>query len=444
MLLYDLMSKGNVVDVEEAFFKLLDENTPYYQDVFRLLSGEKRKVFDTLLEIGPATPKAIAEKARLDNKTVNTLLRRLEKDGYVRSRQRGRTTKYEERERLFRLWRELRREPFAKQKLSILIEFLELWYSEEEREKRFLELLKDLKEALDEKREREASYWLSSLPKEYKRGLIPQVIEEIYEVGKAKLLDELIYGDRELKAEASKVELRFLFEKGNYEEVLKKAEEMIKVEESNASAWYIKGLALGSLERYEEALEALLEFIKLNPENANAWLFKGLALDELERYEEALEAFSKSIELNHERADLIWHIKGLIHLMVSHQEYERNNYGNAEENLNSALDAFDSSCELSKDKVKAKEEIHDHLMTFLKALIETKNVEAVKTALNAIYDKKDELKEFFEPISIALEVVESKDVRKYYDLQVERRELVADIVKKLTGSDELVPEEYRG
>jgi replication-associated recombination protein RarA len=47
MLLYDLMSKGKLVDVEKAFFKLLDENTPYYQDVFRLLSAEKRKVFDT-------------------------------------------------------------------------------------------------------------------------------------------------------------------------------------------------------------------------------------------------------------------------------------------------------------------------------------------------------------------------------------------------------------
>jgi len=124
ILLYDLMSKGKIVDVEKVFFKLLDENTPYYQDVFRLLSAEKRKIFDTLIEIGkPATPKEIAKRARMDDKIVNTQLRRLEKDGYVISRRMGRTAKYEVRERLFRLWRELRRQPFAMKKLSILIEF---------------------------------------------------------------------------------------------------------------------------------------------------------------------------------------------------------------------------------------------------------------------------------------------------------------------------------
>jgi len=80
ILLYDLMSKGKIVDVEKVFFKLLDENTPYYQDVFRLLSAEKRKIFDTLIEIGkPATPKEIAKRARMDDKSVNTQLRRLKK-----------------------------------------------------------------------------------------------------------------------------------------------------------------------------------------------------------------------------------------------------------------------------------------------------------------------------------------------------------------------------
>jgi len=92
----------------------------------------------------------------------------------------GRTAKYEVRERLFRLWRELRRQPFAMKRLSILIEFLELWYSPEERKKKFLEDLERLRETLDETRVREASYWFLSLPKEYKRELIPQIVEEIY------------------------------------------------------------------------------------------------------------------------------------------------------------------------------------------------------------------------------------------------------------------------
>jgi len=683
MLLYDLMSKGNLVDVEKAFLKLLDENTPYYQDVFRLLSGGKRKVFDTLIELGkPATPKEIAEKARLEKSgDAYTQLRRLEKDGYVISRRMGKTTKYEVRERLFRLWRELRRQPFAMQKLSILIEFLELWYSLEERKGQFLEDFEHLRDARGETIAKEMCYWFLSLPKEYKRELMPRVVKEVYEVGKVKLLDELVYGDKELKAEATKAEFMILLEKGNYEELLKKAEEMIKLDvenagawivkgsaletlgrheealeafskaielnpeyadawvlkglalgnlgrpeetlevlskaielkpevadawymkgetlgalgryeealevlskaielnPDNASAWYMKGMALGNRGRYEEALEVLSKAIELNPEDADAWYMKGmalmdlgrdeetlevltkaielnpehadawfnkgLALKKLERHEEALEAFSKSIELNpedalawfnkglalgklgrHEEAleafsksielnpeDALawfnkglalknlgrhegaleafsksielnpehaltwlckgatlvdieryeealealskavelnpkdartWLLKGVMHLNLSLREFNRNNYGIAIENQNAALDAFDTYSVLFRDKEKTKKIISKDIMALLEDLIATKNTEAVEMALNSMFEKKKELKALFEPISIAVEIVKSKDVRKFYNLQVEMREVVADIVKKLTGSEELLPEEYKG
>jgi tetratricopeptide (TPR) repeat protein len=613
ILLYELMSKGKIADVEKAFFKLLDENTPYYQDVFTLLSAEKRKVFDTLITIEkPATPKEIAKKARLDDKTVNTLLRRLEKDGYVISRRMGKTTKYEVRERLFRLWRELRRQPFAMQKLSILVEFLELWYSPEERKEKFLEHFEHLRDTQEETRARETSYWFSCLPKGYKKELIPRVVKGVYEVGVVKLLDELVYGDKELKAEATKAEFMILLEKGDYEELLKKAEEMIKLDVENAFAWVVKGRVLGNIGRHEEALDAFSKAIELNPEHADAWFFKGVALKNLGRHkeeldafakaielnpkdsdawsnkgvalgnldrnEEALEAFSKAIELNPEDADawlnkgvtlrilgkyeeeldafakaielnpedadawfnkglalgnldrneealealakaielnpehalawlskgwalrilgrneealealakaielnpehalawfnkglalgtlrrpeeslesfskaveldpefsLAWDLKGKAHLAISLQEFKRNNSGNASENLNSAIDAFGAYTSLFKDKEKVKGNISEGLMVFLKELIDTKNVEALEMALSTIFEKNDEF-EIFKPISIAVEIVKSRDVSKFYDLQVERREVVADIVKKLTGSEELLPEEYRG
>ena len=513
MLLYDLMSKGNLVDVEKAFLKLLDENTPYYQDVFRLLSGGKRKVFDTLIELGkPATPKEIAEKARLEKSgDAYTQLRRLEKDGYVISRRMGKITKYEVRERLFRLWRELRRQPFAMQKLSILIEFLELWYSLEERKEKFLEDFEHLRDARGETIAKEMCYWFLSLPKEYKKELIPQVVKEIYEVGWVKLLDELVYGDKELKEEAIRAEFEILLEKEEYDVVLKKAEEMINVDENDAFAWLVKGATLGILgrheeafvatskgveldsedasawlvkgmalrdleryeealltfskaldldpklniawrqkgvvliylERYEEALEAVSKALEFNPEDALAWLFKGWVLKMLGKNEEALEVLAKAIELNPENA-ITWYGKGTLHLTISVQEFTSNNYGNALENLNSAMVAFDAFSTFSGDKEKAKEDINEDLMAFLVGLITAKNIEAVETSLNTIFEKNKELKELFKPISIALEIVKSRDVSKFYDIQVEIREVVADIVKKLTGSEELLPEEYRG
>ena len=444
ILLYDLMSKGKIVDVEKVFFKLLDENTPYYQDVFRLLSAEKRKIFDTLIEIGkPATPKEIAKRARMDDKIVNTQLRRLEKDGYVISRRMGRTAKYEVRERLFRLWRELRRQPFAMKKLSILIEFLELWYSPEERKKKFLEDLERLRETLDEIRVREASYWFLSLPKEYKRELIPQIVEEIYKTGAVNLLDEfLVYEDRELKEESIEAEFRtLLFRERKYEEALKKAEEMIKLDESKPLSWYSKGLALRDLGRNEEALAAFSKAIELDPEFDLAWCGKGAALGSFGRYEEALEAFSKAVELAPEQAHF-WHLKGAVHLRISLREFNKSNYGNALENLNSALEAFNAFSTHSKTE-ESKKRVNEGLMAFMMGLIDTKNVKAVEMALLALFEKNKELRELFEPIHIAVEIVKSKDMNRYYELQVEIRELVAEIVKKLTGSEELLPEEYR-
>ncbi|NQE44444.1 hypothetical protein C5S31_00295, partial [ANME-1 cluster archaeon GoMg2] len=152
---------------------------------------------------------------------------------------------------------------------------------------------------------------------------------------------------------------------------------------------------------------------------------------------------SKSIELTPENADA-WFNKGSAHLNISTRDFESNNYGNALENLNSAINALDSFSNLSKDKEEAMEGIKESLTEFVKELIDAKNIEAVETSLNTIFEKKNELKALFEPISIAVEIVKSKDVRKFYDLQVEMREVVADIVKKLTGSEELLPEEYKG
>ena len=140
----------------------------------------------------------------------------------------------------------------------------------------------------------------------------------------------------------------------------------------------------------------------------------------------------------------VWRVKGLIQQEISLDEFKSNNCGNALENLDAAMAAFDTFRILLKDEKKAKREIKEALTVYMKILIDTKNVEAVDMALEAIGTNKEELKELFKPISTAVEIVKSRDVSKYYELQVERREVVADIVKRLTGSEELLPEEYKG
>ena len=82
-------------------------------------------------------------------------------------------------------------------------------------------------------------------------------------------------------------------------------------------------------------------------------------------------------------------------------------------------------------------------MIFLKAAAYS-GLSVVKAAVDIVLKiKGDTYSDKIRPITKAIEIVETKDMKKYYDLQVEEREIVADIVKKITKSDELIPEEIK-
>jgi len=341
ILLYDLTSREKIFDVEKAFFKILDDNTPYYQDIFRMMSGEQRRIFDALIAMRkPATPSEVAKKTRLKQNAVNSQMRRLEKDGYLVSRKFGRITKYEVREKLFRLWRELRKESFGRQRLSILLEFLELWYSAQERETLLLKCFDNIDKPAEKEKMIEAGYWFSSLPYKRKEELLPTLIEKSYKFGETPFFESLIL-DEKMRKIALVTRIELLLKAGKYEEIVKVINEAepnvvpllmtlkasilshlgrheealgtltkaVELNPQNARSWMIKGDILGYLGRYEEALEASTKAVELNPQNAEAWSIKGDCLGALGRYEEALEASTKAVELNPQNARS-WAIKG--------------------------------------------------------------------------------------------------------------------------------------
>ncbi|MCK9306089.1 MAG: winged helix-turn-helix domain-containing protein [Methanoculleus sp.] len=126
--IYETASRAGTDDMRAVFFRMMDEQTPYYREVFRRLPGQRRIIFDTVLSADtPLTPKDLAERARLNLATVNAQLRRLEADGYVVSRPMRKRTSYEVRDRLFWLWRAMRR-PAGRDRVVALIEFLEAWH----------------------------------------------------------------------------------------------------------------------------------------------------------------------------------------------------------------------------------------------------------------------------------------------------------------------------
>jgi len=44
-----MIARGELENIEKAFLKIIDEHTPYYQEIFQLLTGQKRRIFDAVI-----------------------------------------------------------------------------------------------------------------------------------------------------------------------------------------------------------------------------------------------------------------------------------------------------------------------------------------------------------------------------------------------------------
>ncbi len=331
---YELITKDNFEDIKKVFFKILDEHTPYYQEIFQLLTGQKRLIFDTVISSeSPLTPKKIAEKSRVGVSVVITQLRRLEKDGYVLSRPAGRETYYEVRERLFRLWREMR-QPLGRNRISVFVDFLKLWYTSEELKEHF-EMKFHLLESGNKDVLKYLCYRVEALSSEYKvvalLKLTPKIIElgewgeAEYDIQKLKeiafqskdkgltakslILESISYYKNNEKAiDLFKKSLNFgsknyfdLLNSGHvkiFQELAKTFDNILELDPDEEYTLSRKGYALTSLERYEEAIEVLNKILELNPDNKYALSNKGYSLASLKRYEEIIKVFDKVLELN--------------------------------------------------------------------------------------------------------------------------------------------------
>jgi uncharacterized protein len=305
-LFYDMITGGEIENVEKAFFKVIDEHTPFYQEIFQMLTGQQRRIFDVLISFGETTtPKQISEKARIKLQTVNTQLRRLETDGYVISRPMGRHTKYEVRERLFRLWREMR-QPFGRKRVSILLDFLQLWYTADERKELF-KMKFNLLETGEKSVLKDLCYYAEIQPREFKADAMLKLTPKLLELGeKEEAMYEIIklkefavkIKNKELDGKIQLYEGQLLISEKKYEEALESFNQAIDINPKDDMALSNKGIALINLGKNEEALESFNQAIDINPKNDAALTRKGIALKNLGKFENALESFIQALDIN--------------------------------------------------------------------------------------------------------------------------------------------------
>ena len=115
----------------EEFVASIDEYTEYFRSQLEILAKTERRVYLAVIDLWHASRTGeIAKRARMDTRTVSTMLGRLIKRGVVVVEGHARNRLYSASERFFSIYYRLQREPSEAPAVRNLIHFMAAFYSE--------------------------------------------------------------------------------------------------------------------------------------------------------------------------------------------------------------------------------------------------------------------------------------------------------------------------
>ncbi|UCH98384.1 MAG: tetratricopeptide repeat protein [Candidatus Aminicenantes bacterium] len=372
VFLYDIVTKKNVFEVEDATNELMESLSEYFRNLFSNLAPQERTILDAFAEMdGPATPKEISKKTRIKEPSTYAHIKNLKDAGFIEVVEFGKhkISRYDVTERLFRLWRQ-NATISGRRRFKVLIKLLKLYFTPEELKEDFQRSIKQLDAAFLQNKWKifeEHLHYLSYLQHAaegilkfeifdkmtdflIKKGDYEKVEDEIkafkseIDVDK-KSPDLKLVLKKSLKAhlqqeryvDASKdifqlVEYPIAEEKEEYIEIIDK---IIDECPDDEHAWVSKWKILVNAGNFEDALKCFDNAIKLNPREPEYYYAKANALRNLNRFEEALPLIEKAIELDGNN-DSYWEEKGLLFYILDKDE--------------EALQAFQKASELNPQK----------------------------------------------------------------------------------------------
>jgi tetratricopeptide (TPR) repeat protein len=357
MLFSQFITRDALDNLVQAFMKMLDDLTPYYQARMTELSNQQRKIVELLVDRRhPVMVKEIAADCFIDAGTAASQLRELRKLGYVEAEQNGRESFYELREVLMRLCLEVKKQ--RGQWVEIFVEFLKIWYPLSER-KQQLELMRGTSQYIkDEHLERAllsdedpcfvgSQRDLQRALKEQQQLLATETLEELFhsqrltEENYQKLV-ELVQTDRYSEAQkllseifsqenrsVEKSELTFalqflegleLLKAGKNSEAIELFDAILAEDESYSDAWIFRGISLNDLGRDEDAIASYDRAISIKPDDHQAWNNRGISLHNSRRYEDAITSYDRAISINSDKHQA-WHNRGFsLHNLGRYEE----------------------------------------------------------------------------------------------------------------------------
>ncbi len=377
MLFSQFISRDSLDSLVQAFMKMLDDLTPYYQARMKELSNQQRKIVELLVDRRqPLMVKEIAGECFIDAGTAGSQLRVLRQIGYVEATQDGRDSLYELREVLMRLCLEVKK--FRGRWVELILDFLKVWYRPEQRRgllERFgdskLIGLEDLRSLAESEDDLVAKICLCELKKflsiqNAESSL--QTLEELLDMGvlsdgDCEKMKEFIQQNKFIEALEYLAQKRtqqpehqkslfhfnlclhglgFLLEEkfssykraneitpdesetlhgiilssmGFHEKAIASYERAIEINPDKHSAWNNRGIALENLGRHEEAIVSFGRVIEINPDNYSAWHNNGYCYFKWKKCEQALECYNSATKIRPNRYNS-WHCKGVTYFVI--------------------------------------------------------------------------------------------------------------------------------
>jgi len=309
-----MFAESKILETERDFVRLLDEMTPYFQDRMNALSAQQKKVLDALAMMdGPSTPTEIAHFARLPIAIVNSQLNRLKQSRFIAAaKQKGKKQAlYDITERLFRFWRQMRVEA-GRKRVRFLINFIEIWYTEEELFAEIEQTFKALTKLLEIDRMKACKEAAERLF--YIREAGSPIIRAMAHFSRVFLLAEsgdfltaaaeaealrakaLAESDDEALAQALLEISNAEYKKGSTQRAAETLDQFEEVKCDNPAFWFMAGSLYSMFGERGKAASWLKKAKKAMPDDPDVNHALGLMLMRVEAYEDATMMLEKAVK----------------------------------------------------------------------------------------------------------------------------------------------------
>jgi tetratricopeptide (TPR) repeat protein len=335
-LFAQFITRESLDELVQAFMKMLDDLTPYYQSRMKELSNQQRKIVEFLVDRREAVMvKEIATQCFIEQRVVSGQLLQLRNKGYVVARANGRESFYELTEVLMRLCMEVKK--YRGQWVELFVDFLRIWYRPAERQEKLAMLRGNGGLVSDEHLEFAlgcdddpvlfvVSQEFQNCLEQKDLSLALQVLAELHAIGgineeQHQQINKLINAgeldkisnilDRTVDLNASDIE-KLLMEtlkleiSGRWGEALDLFDRILAIEPDNVRVLFAKGCLLSDMDRHEEAISIYDLAIQLEPESYNIRNIKDILLCQLGRYDEAITSYDRAIELKSDHHEALY------------------------------------------------------------------------------------------------------------------------------------------